>query len=129
MVSWEIYEFLDRRGERVIESWLSSERIQTKAIALLEEKIGKLKTAGLDLPPNLLAHMGGSIYKLKVRADGVQLRPMLCRGPVNNDAEFTFLLGAVERGGKLDPSNAVALAEDNRRELIASPWRRREYEL
>lgn len=52
-----------------------------------------------------------SIYKLVIKAD-VQLRPMLCRGPVDVEREYTLVLGAVETGGKL-PSGAKEKAETN----------------
>ena len=128
-MAWIIYEFLDNRGEGVIKTWLEHERIQKPARALLEQKLRLLATVGRDLPPGLLAHLGGAIYKLKVRAQGVQLRPMVCEGPINNDAEFTLLIGAVERGGRLEPRDGQERAEENRQTIIANPSRRRAYEL
>jgi hypothetical protein len=128
-MTWNIYEFLDNRGDGVIESWLRQERIQKPAIALLEQKLRLLETAGGELPPGLLAYLGGFTYKLKVRAQGVQLRPMLCKGPIDMETEFTLLIGAIERGGRLSPINAQDRAEQNRRIILADPQRRRIYEL
>ncbi len=129
MMMWKIYEFLDNRSDGIIETWLRQQKIQKPAIALFEQKLRLLQTAGPELPPGLLAHLGGCIYKLKVRAQGVQLRPMLCKGPIEDDTEFTLLIGAVERGNRLEPIDAQDRAEENRRIILANPLRRRIYEL
>jgi hypothetical protein len=51
------------------------------------------------------------------------LRPMLCRGPIDMDREFTFLLGAIEKGGVLDVD--AMEAEARRQEILADPENRR----
>jgi hypothetical protein len=55
----------------------------------------------------------------------VQLRPMLCKGPVVLDREFTFLCGAIERDGTLVPKNCKQKAQENRRILLSDSNRRR----
>lgn len=63
---------------------------------------------------------------LKLRVKGnVQLRPMLCEGPVDVKSEFTLLLGAIEVGGKLQPRGADALANDIKQAIKADPANRR----
>ena len=66
------------------------------------------------------------IYKLRAKGS-VQLRPMLCKGPINNDTEYTLLLGAVEKGGKL-PAGSELQAENNRQMVIQSLSRRQRHE-
>ena len=126
---WEVYEFLDNRNDRVIVRWVHKSQIQKRARILLDQKIDLLRAHGPDLPPELLSTGpidGGHIYKLKVRGP-VMLRPLLCRGPVSMDAEYTFLQGAIERGNVLPPGD-VAKAEENRQTLIANEKRRLPYE-
>jgi hypothetical protein len=60
-------------------------------------------------------------YKLVIHGD-VMLRPMFCKGPFDNDDEFTFLCGGIETGGVLQPD--IADAEERRAVLIADPSRR-----
>jgi hypothetical protein len=69
--------------------------------------------------------MSANIYKLKVKTKQVQLRPMLCRGPVDESSEFTLLIGAVEVSNQLQPTDVVARAEARRAEVIADPVNRR----
>ena len=64
------------------------------------------------------------ILKLRVKGN-VQLRPMLCRGPIEIDKEFTLLLGACEVGGKLVPRDADAMADRLKHEVKRGPNRRR----
>lgn len=124
---WDIYEFLDHRGSGIIVEWIRRAKIQKAAIAILNQKVDLLRQAG-TLPPQLLAGpIDGHIYKLKVKGR-VQLRPMLCKGPIKNDVEYTFLLGCVERGGNLDPIDAPGRAEANRKIIIGDSNRRRRHD-
>jgi hypothetical protein len=128
-MSWEIYEFLDNRGERVIVRWARKARVQKRARILLDQKIDLLREHGPDLPPELLSPGpidGGHIYKLKVRGS-VMLWPLLCKGPFSMDAEYTLLQGAIERGDVLPPGD-VAKAEENRQALMLDQDRRLPYD-
>lgn len=127
-MNWEIYEYVDDRNCGAVETWIRRDRLQAQAVALFDQKLTLLASAGPDLPPGLLARLGGGILKLKVRAMGVQLRPFLCEGPIKNSGEFTILIGAVERDGKLQPRDARSRAEDIRRTIVANPSRRRRYD-
>jgi hypothetical protein len=55
------------------------------------------------------------------------LRPMLCRGPIDPDREYTLLLGAIEKGGRL-PKGAPQQAEENRLTVLNDSSRRVEHE-
>jgi hypothetical protein len=65
--------------------------------------------------------MQSHIYKLKVRGEKA-LRPLLCKGPLDMDGEFTFLLGAIEVNSQLDED--AEDAEARRSIVIADPSRR-----
>lgn len=127
---WVVFEFCDSDGTNgCIVSWLRIERIDKRSRTLLDVKIDLLRQYGPNLPGDLLTSGpidGGHIYKLKVRAS-VMLRPLLCKGPIEKDKEYTFLRGAIERNGKL-PEADVRRAETNRTILVSDPRRRREYE-
>ena len=128
-MAWEVYEFLDKRGSRIIVHWVHKAKIQKKARILLDQKIDLLREHGPDLPPELLSSGpidGGHIYKLKIRGP-VMLRPLLCKGPFSMDEEYTLLQGAIERGGVLPPAD-IAKAQENRQTLIGNRSRRLSYE-
>src|SRR5688572_20208291 len=111
MAEWRfrIFEFLNERGHSVIGEWLDAERITKRDRTLLIQKMDMLAMHGSELTglvagpiaskrnPKVQSH----VYKLVIHGDRM-LRPMLCKGPLENDAEFTMLLGAIETGGKLD---------------------------
>lgn len=120
---WVIYDHVDRHGVNVFAEWTRRlERVQRK---LLRAKLDMLAIAGPDLPTQLLAGTGvPHIYKLRVKGN-VQLRPMLCRGPVDNNSEFTLLYGAIEVGDVLQPVDAAERAAVIREEILADPNNRR----
>jgi hypothetical protein len=123
---WKLYDYFNERGVNEIAEWTRPlEKTQRTKLRL---RFDMLAQYGMDLLPQLLAGTGvPHIYKLKVHGN-VQLRPMLCRGPIDNDAEFTILLGAVEVNWVLDPRDAAELAAQIREEIILHPLRRIEHE-
>ena len=93
-----------------------------------------LEQHGPDLPPKILAgpiksekdrKLVSHIYKLKVYTDRM-LRPMLCKGPIDSENEFTMLLGAIEKGGVLDTDSKDA--EQVRLAILANPKLRKDHE-
>lgn len=64
------------------------------------------------------------IYKLRVQTN-VAMRPLLCRGPIENLKEYTLLFGAFEKGGSLALSD-VRRAEENRAAILNDPVNRRQ---
>ena len=64
-----------------------------------------------------------SIWKLRVNAS-VMLRPHLCKGPINKNAEYTLLIGAVETGDRL-PHGIEKNALSRQQEIEIDPERRR----
>jgi len=121
---YNLFDYVDFKGNS-IKKWtlslLRSDQIKFR------QKLDMLKIAGSDLPPKLLSRTNSAhIMKLRFIGKGkVQLRPMLCKGPIDNDKEFTLLLGAQEKGFKLDPPNADHEAEKLRQQVIADPKARR----
>jgi hypothetical protein len=131
--NWSIYEYVED-GRSTIHKWLKDNNISERDRGHLVAKMDMLAKNGTELWPGILAGPIASksspnklkpshIYKLIVHGQ-IMLRPMLCRGPVDMDGEFTFLIGAIEKGGVLD-TDAMD-AEVRRREVIADPENKRE---
>jgi hypothetical protein len=88
-----------------------------------------LEDNGPNLGPELLAGpLKGypHIYKIKINGR-VALRPLLCKGPVNMESEFTLLKGAFEVGGKWQPPSAPSDAVTRRQTVERNPNRRRDH--
>lgn len=125
---YRIYEFTDPRGSSVIGRWLEAEKVTRRDRGQLVAKLDMLAMVG-SLLPNLAGpiqskrnpKMQSHVYKLVVHGD-VMLRPMLCKGPIDNEGEFTLLLGAIETGDVLD--HDAEEAEHNMRIVIEDPSRR-----
>lgn len=123
-MSYTIWDYVDENGVNTIKEWV---RTLGPDRPKLEAKLNMLRTAGADLAPRLLSRTR-SPHILKLRFFGkskVPWRPMLCKGPINADSEFTLLLGAYEKGMRLVPPEADRDAEQLRRKVITDPANRR----
>ncbi|HEX9828484.1 MAG TPA: hypothetical protein VGA80_17945 [Flavobacteriaceae bacterium] len=119
---WKIYNYVDHRGNNAIKIWMQS--LEKNDRARLDQKIDMLSTNGPDLPPGLLSDTKLRHIK-KIRLNGkVAIRLMLCKGPINNNIEFTLLYGAREQDRQLIPWDAVERAEIRRQEIINNQLRR-----
>lgn len=124
MSAWRLYDYLDRRDINDFEIW--SRRLEKPDRARLSQKLRMLETVGPDLPPQLLAgpiKSHAHIYKLRINGR-IALRPLLCKGPINMDIEFTLLKGATEVDREWNPRNAPDIAEMRRQEVRNDPTRR-----
>jgi hypothetical protein len=124
----EIWEFLLSGRHRVIRSWLDDERISSQDRAKMDVSLNRLRTLDFALVSRkMLAGplAGTKVYKLRLRCENRELRPMLCRGPVGAPLDYTLLLGAIEVDNhRLRPQDAETRADANRRILIENPkWR------
>ena len=128
MSEWRVYFYLGgRRRENVVKAWLRDEAISMAQIAAFQDKIDTLEASGPDMIPGFISEtpVAQDIYKMKIKGNkGMkQLRPMCCRGPFGPN-EYTILIGAVEKDGKLIPADVKARAQQNRRELMTDRSRR-----
>jgi hypothetical protein len=123
----DIWEFLAGGSRRVIRDWIDDERISVRERAKLDASLDSLRNLDFALvSKKLLAGpiQGTKVYKLRLRCENRELRPMLCRGPVGSPLDYTLLEGAIEVGGHLRPSEAEQRADKNRVILIERPhWR------
>ena len=115
-----ICDFTDAPGESVIQGWATVLGISSRMRGRFDSKVDMLIKNGPGLSPQLLAGTkAGHIKKLKIKGD-IQLRPHLCIGPIENDKEYTFLAGAVERDWRLIPEDVLIQAQACRTNLIKS---------
>lgn len=121
---FELFDYRDSKGRNDIQAWmLLQEKRQRGQINL---KLDMLRKYGDDLGSKVLLRMSATIFKLKCKTKGVQLRPMLCRGPIDDNSEFTILIGAREIDWELVPGDAVEKAEGRRTEVVGNPKERRQ---
>lgn len=117
-----LFDYTDRNGNNDIKAWTLG--LQKTQRAKLNVKLDMLAEHGLELFPHVLTDTPTSgIQKLRVKGN-VQLRPMLCKGPINNENEFTLLIGATERDFRFVPDKADEKANDRKTIIIENPNRR-----
>lgn len=124
-MEYALWDFVDHRGKSVLLQWVANDRLTRRDRAALNQKIQRLAQMDFKLAIGTKLLAGpiiNHVYKLVIHGD-VMLRPMLCRGPIVNETEYTFLLGAVETGGKLPPRSKEKAVE-NRRVILNDPTRR-----
>lgn len=122
-IRFALYDYRDHRGRNAIREWMEGEQRRQRGQVNL--KLDMLQKYGDDVGSNVLLRMSATIYKLKGKTKGVQLRPMLCKGPIDENIEFTILIGAREENWQLQPPDVVERAEGLRLEVIANPKERR----
>lgn len=121
---FSLFDYINNKGENEFKKW--SETLQKIQRAKLNQKLDKLELVGDSLMPELLTDTGIiGIKKLRIKVQNVQLRPLLCNGPINKESEYTLLMGAKEIGDKWSPQNAPQKALDKMREVIKNPSKKR----
>jgi hypothetical protein len=135
--SLEIFDALktpDLASETNIGVWIKTERVGKLELAKLNQKMDMLVTTEPGLAPKLLAgpikskkypKQQSHIYKLIIHGDRM-LRPMLCRGPIDTDKEYTMLLGAIEKNNVLDSD--ASEASSVRESILVNQRMRRAHE-
>lgn len=125
-----LWDFVSQRGENLIRRWAGKEaRLSNVARAKLNVKLDLLERIGFDAALNA-AWLAGpidkkkKIYKLRIYGN-VMVRPLLCQGPVDGNLECTLLLGAIEKGDRLQPEGAAMRAAENREVVKQKPRTRR----
>jgi hypothetical protein len=118
-----IHDFVSDKGVNEFNQWaMALEKVQR---AKLREKIDKLMMHGDSLHPEMLSDTTvPGIQKLRIRGP-VQLRPLLCKGPIDINQEYTMLMGAKEIGDKWSPKNAPTTAKTKKDKVILDPVNRR----
>lgn len=135
----KLFEYIDRRGMGVYEEWYA--RRQKRQRAALDVKRDAILRAGeagepgnqlrTELPPKMfrgpVRHKGRfypHTWKWTINCDGA-LRPLCCKGPFDESAEWTILLPVIEVGDEY-PAGCFEEAESRRLDILRDPSRRRE---
>jgi len=122
-MTYKLFDYVDAQGRNLIKKW--SDKLQAEQRARLNSMLDRLELHGDTLHPNMLAGSGvAGIEKLKVHGK-VQLRPLLCKGPINVHGEYTLLMGAKEIGDKWAPTDAREVALKHKSAIQAAPENRR----
>ena len=103
-----------------IEVWQDS--LPDKAVAKLEMLLAHLRgVKRLTWPYSGTRATHPHIFELIVTSGGQEFRPLFCYGP--GPQQVTLLVGAEEKGGKLEPHAAEEIAEKRRQIILADPSR------
>ena len=120
-----LYDYIDEQGRNLFKDWTRG--LQKHELTKLNQKLDMLERNGADLSTGLLSDTPSPCIK-KIRINGpVACRPLLCRGPIDMQHEFTLLVGAFEKDRRL-PKVDIAAAEECRNEIIRNQFRRRKHE-
>lgn len=123
---YQLFDYVDSRGRNAMQVWAMG--LSKKDRARLDLRADLLEKEGDNLFPNILQSTRQR-HILEIRVNGqIALRPLLCRGPVTVDKEYTFLFGAVEQNRKYEPRDAPNRAEAIRLDLIGYPEKRCKHE-
>ena len=126
VIVYELWDAVDNRGVNVFKEW--TQRLESGHRAKLNQKLDMMQRFAFEqMRTSNVLHgpikKTGHIYKLRAQSN-VAMRPLLCKGPIDNNREYTLLLGAFEKGGVL-PKADISKAEANRDAILANPDRRR----
>jgi hypothetical protein len=117
-----LFDYLDEKGNNDIKLW--TEGLQKPQRAKLNAKLDMLEKLGIGLLPHVLTNTPTpGIQKLRVKGN-VELRPMLCQGPIDNDNEFTLLIGAIEKDSCFIPDKSDEIADKRKQTIINTNFRR-----
>ena len=124
---WLLYDYVNSGGRNDFAEWTRT--LEKPIRAKLNAKLDVLQRLGPETPVvagplKNTSNRGTQIYKLRITANNVQLRPMTCKGPINLEAEYTLLLGCTERDDAYVPRDAVDRAELNRAAILKNKTRR-----
>jgi hypothetical protein len=111
MAAWTIYDYVGADGNNEIRAWIDS--LPIAAQVKIDTIIRHLE-AKVIWPPQYVSDRKdcAEIYELRIVSSGVQYRPLGYFGPQRR--EFTILLGAVEKGGELEPRAFCIIATRRR---------------
>lgn len=119
---FKLFDYQNEEGNNDIKEWTKG--LQKPQRAKLNAKLDMLEKNGIELFPHVLTDTPTpGIQKLRVKGN-VQLRPMLCKGPINNDNEFTILIGVIEKDSRFIPDKADEKAGKRKQIIIKTNSRR-----
>jgi hypothetical protein len=132
MALWTFRDFTDDSGQNVIAEWTASIRPERKRMKMLArwdahlEHIQNIEQA--SWPSEWFTELRGhpQIFEMKFTVNNIQWRPLGYFGPARH--EFTFLIGAIERNDRFEPTDAPRSADARRLIVEHDPKRAIEHE-
>lgn len=123
MIKCALFEFTRGNGRGCISDEL---RKKPGLRAMFDNRCRELKKHGVgsEETRSFCASVGDGIYKFQVHSKP-QLRPHLCKGPKQMEAEATFLVFATEENWKLYPPDAKEIAIERRNLVLADDTRKK----
>lgn len=123
---FSLFDYTSENGNNEIKEWTKG--LQKTDRAKLNAKLDMLASKGHELFPQVLTDTPTpGIQKLRIKGK-VQLRPKLCKGPIDNEKEYTLLIGATERDSKFVPEKADQTANKRKQIIIHNHNRRCRHE-
>lgn len=114
MGSWVILDYVEADGTSAIRVWIDS--LRTGAQVKIDTILRHLQATPVWPAQYVSARRDCSgIFEVRVVSAGVQYRPLGYFGPGRH--EFTLLMGAIEKGGELEPREFCQVAT-RRRETV-----------
>lgn len=120
MAKWNIRCYVNSSGRNEIFDWYQSQSdsIQAAFDSSLEYLIEQDRSGWVRPKATRLKNdLYKDIYEIRFKADNKQIRPLGFFGPITN-SEFTILSCVLEKGGKFEPKNAVAKADERKNDVI-----------
>jgi hypothetical protein len=119
MPEWIFRDYLTASGTNEIKGWIDS---LPKSAQAKIDYILLVLWGSKSWPPQYVSALvrWDDVYEIRVGSSGVQYRPLGCYGPARR--EFTLLIGAIEKGGKL-PRPALEAAVQRRSIILADRGR------
>ncbi len=104
---WTFKVFISSSGVDVFAKWLNT--LPDKDQAKIDARIRHLEiTKTLERPLTGKLKSYPNLYEIIVSSGKIQYRPIGCYGP--KDREFTILIGAIKKGRKFKPKDALNTA-------------------
>ena len=122
-----ICDYTSSAGENLIADWMN--RIGPRPKARFNAHLTNLRTVPLDQwhthKPVEILHKERGLVAIKAFVDKVQWRLIGCFGP--GEGAFTLLIGAKEKGNKLEPASTYDKAHERKSNVESNPreYRRR----
>jgi hypothetical protein len=126
VILYELWDATTESGVNVVREW--TRRLEKPHRAKLNQKLDMIQRFEFaQMRSSKILHgpikKTGHIYKLRAQSN-VAMRPLLCKGPIDMNREYTLLLGSFEEGGVL-PMSDIRKAQDNRAAILDNPDHRR----
>lgn len=120
---WDLYDYKNEKGVNEIAKW--TKKLSKRQRIKLRQKLDALAVSGSNLSTGLLeGPIFDLVYLLKVHGN-VQLRPTICKGPINVEKEFTILLGVIEKDWKYQPADYKQKSKVHRQAVLSDYKNRR----